>query len=281
MSKIPTPQQIAYMKAHSDDTLVPNIIACCSVCGIASIIFILMRFWSRKLVHGRVKVQMSDWLLIIAWVFSPRPRSHFETYLFLQIFYAVFDVCFAMTTKYGGGRHIIYITNARMMQIVRIPSKPSHYVSRSSMAAPSPLTNALPQLNIVDENTYCSAMAFIKLSILKMYGEIFVSRRFRTFLWIVATFMLLWTITCSITTIFQCTPIEYNWDTTITSGHCINYGAFVLAAGALNIVTDFTLLLMPIPLVWRLHTSRQKKWQIILTFAMGSRYVTLTNAHSR
>ncbi|KAJ0106743.1 hypothetical protein J7T55_001267 [Diaporthe amygdali] len=113
-------------------------------------------------------------------------------------------------------------------------------------------------------------MAFIKLSILKMYGEIFVSRRFRTFLWIVATFMLLWTITCSITTIFQCTPIEYNWDTTITSGHCINYGAFVLAAGALNIVTDFTLLLMPIPLIWRLHTSKQKKWQIILTFAMGS-----------
>lgn len=24
-----------------------------------------------------------------------------------------------MTTKYGGGRHIIYITDARMMQIVR------------------------------------------------------------------------------------------------------------------------------------------------------------------
>lgn len=116
-------------------------------------------------------------------------------------------------------------------------------------------------------------MAFIKLSILKIYGEIFISRRFHICLWIVASFMLVWAVSFSLAAIFQCTPIAYNWNTGISGGHCINYGVVVIAAGALNIITDFTLLLIPIPLVWRLHTSKQKKWQIILTFALGSRYV--------
>ncbi|CAG8952807.1 hypothetical protein HYFRA_00009052 [Hymenoscyphus fraxineus] len=225
MANIPTPAQLAYFAAHPHDNLVPDIIACCSVCGIASVVFILLRLWARHLIHGRVVVNMSDWLLIIAF-----------------IFFAVFDICFALTTKYGSGRHIIYITDARMLQI----------------------------LNLVDENTYCYAMAFIKLSILKVYGDIFPSKKFHHCLWAMAIFMGAWAITFSASAIFQCTPIEYNWDLTIPGGFCINYGANVMAAGILNILTDFIILVMPIPLVLKLHTSTQKKLQIIFAFALGS-----------
>jgi len=114
-------------------------------------------------------------------------------------------------------------------------------------------------------------MAFIKLSILKMYGDIFASKRFHYSLWAVAVLMISWTIACSLTAIFQCTPIAFNWDITIPGGFCINYGAVVLAAGGFNIATDLIILVMPIPLVWKLHTSKQKKWQIIFAFALGSR----------
>lgn len=116
-------------------------------------------------------------------------------------------------------------------------------------------------------------MAFIKFSILKLYGDIFVSRRFRYLLWAVAVFMAAWAIAFSFAAIFQCSPIAYNWDTTISDGHCINYGAVVIAAGALNIATDLTILVMPIPMIWQLHTFKQKKWQLIFIFAMGSRHV--------
>lgn len=68
MTKLPTAQQVIYMEAHAGDTLVPDIIICCSVCGIASIVFLLLRVWSRKIVHGRLKLHSSDWLLFIAWV---------------------------------------------------------------------------------------------------------------------------------------------------------------------------------------------------------------------
>lgn len=43
------------------------------------------------------------------------------TNIALQLNFAVFDVCFAMSVKYGGGRHIILVTDpndARMLQIV-------------------------------------------------------------------------------------------------------------------------------------------------------------------
>ncbi|KAF4630097.1 hypothetical protein G7Y89_g8043 [Cudoniella acicularis] len=225
MPNIPTASELAYYEAHPNDNLVPDILACCSICSVASAIFILFRLWARRLVYGRLHVNATDWLLIIAWVF-----------------YIVFDVCFALTTKYGGGRHIIYITDAKILQI----------------------------LNLADENTYCFAMAFIKLSILKMYGDIFISKRFHYCLWAVAVFMIAWATAFSLTAIFQCTPIAFNWDITITDGFCINYGAVVMAAGAFNIATDLTILVMPIPMVLRLHTSKQKKWQVIFAFALGS-----------
>jgi hypothetical protein len=41
-----------------------------------------------------------------------------------QLNFAVFDICFAMSVKYGGGRHIILVTDpndARMLQIVSRP----------------------------------------------------------------------------------------------------------------------------------------------------------------
>lgn len=68
MPKLPTAEQMANMQVYPDDSLALNIIACCLICGIASIIFILLRFWSRKLVHRRIKLHMSDWVLLLAWV---------------------------------------------------------------------------------------------------------------------------------------------------------------------------------------------------------------------
>jgi len=114
-------------------------------------------------------------------------------------------------------------------------------------------------------------MAFIKLSILKLYGDIFRSKRFHRCLWAVSMIMIAWTIACLFATMFQCTPIAFSWDVTIIGGSCINYGAVVIGAGAINIFTDLTILVIPIPMVWRLHTSQRKKWQILFAFALGSR----------
>ncbi|KAI0165255.1 hypothetical protein GGR52DRAFT_575346 [Hypoxylon sp. FL1284] len=66
-SNRPTSEEAAWMRAHEDDNMVPNIIACCSICSIASTVFLALRIQSRKIARGRFMLDISDWLLVGGW----------------------------------------------------------------------------------------------------------------------------------------------------------------------------------------------------------------------
>jgi hypothetical protein len=66
MPRLPDAAEIAYMEAHIDDTRVPDIIACTSICGVASIVFVVLRLISRRFSKGGMET--SDWLILFAWV---------------------------------------------------------------------------------------------------------------------------------------------------------------------------------------------------------------------
>lgn len=104
-----------------------------------------------------------------------------------------------------------------------------------------------------------------------MYGTIFASKRFHLYLWIVAAFVAAWSVSSAIVSIAQCLPIEFGWDPKIPGGSCINYGLLVLVAGVVNVVTDFVVLGLPIPMILRLRISKQKRYLLVFTFALGSR----------
>jgi hypothetical protein len=70
--------------------------------------------------------------------------------------------------------------------------------------------------------------------------------------------------------IFPCKPIAKAWDVTITDGSCINRGAIYIFQAVTNIVTDVLLLLLPIPMVWRLHMPMQQKVGLVFIFIVGS-----------
>lgn len=62
MANMPTEEDIAWMMANIDDTLVADIIACCAVCAAASVIILYLRIWSRfKVGLGPI---FSDWLVV-------------------------------------------------------------------------------------------------------------------------------------------------------------------------------------------------------------------------
>ncbi|KAI3331630.1 hypothetical protein HD806DRAFT_477917 [Xylariaceae sp. AK1471] len=213
----------AWMLAHADETLVPNIIACIAISGAASILFLGLRVWSRQITYGYVRLELSDWFLLVAW-----------------IFYAAQAVFLGIATEYGTGHHIIVVTNFRMFHIV----------------------------GLLSEVVYFNVLAFLKLSILSFYGHIFPQRLFHYWLWAVSVLVASWDISFTFVTIFQCNPVSYAWDTN-QPGHCINYGTSQLASGVINIITDILILVMPIPLIWKLNITKQKKRQVTLTFAIG------------
>ena len=71
------------------------------------------------------------------------------------------------------------------------------------------------------------------------------------------------------TVIFQCTPVNYLWGKTIPGGHCFDSGILVIVGGALNAVTDVLMLILPIPVLWKLQMSTRKKWTVSAIFLMG------------
>ena len=121
---------------------------------------------------------------------------------------------------------------------------------------------------LTTECFYCAAIFCTKLSILRLYNRIFPQRWFRNASLVVAAFITSWYLAATLVSIFQCVPISSQWDPTV-SGRCINYGSSVRATGIVNIITDFVLLGLPMPLVWRIKTSTTKKWQLTVTFMLG------------
>ncbi|KAL9118458.1 MAG: hypothetical protein Q9187_004996, partial [Circinaria calcarea] len=115
---------------------------------------------------------------------------------------------------------------------------------------------------------YVPPITCAKLSVLFLYRRLFPPKNLRKALIIVGAVVLCYNVAAVFVVIFQCYPIQANWDPTV-SGHCINYGHFVLLIGILNILSDVAILSLPLPVLWRLQISRNQKWVLSGIFLLG------------
>ena len=53
------------------------------------------------------------------------------------------------------------------------------------------------------------------------------------------------------------------------SGHCLNIGAWYLGTALANVILDIMILLLPVPILWRLKMEKTKRLLVILVFACG------------
>jgi hypothetical protein len=108
------------------------------------------------------------------------------------------------------------------------------------------------------------------MSILLLYIELFPKPMFRWCAYGCACIVGLFYIGSMITTLTLCQPLRYSWNKTIP-GSCGNLGAAEMAAAAINMVLDVVIVLLPLPIVWRLQMPTQRKLGITVTFALGLR----------
>lgn len=70
--------------------------------------------------------------------------------------------------------------------------------------------------------------------------------------------------------LFQCSPVAFNWDRTIPGGRCMEAKTGFLVSGSTNLIIDVILVVMPMPVVWRMqHITTMKKIGIIGMFSLG------------
>lgn len=84
----------------------------------------------------------------------------------------------------------------------------------------------------------------------------------------VGIFVLCYSITTIFTNIFQCTPVDSNWDASIVA-HCVDLNTALVVLSSINVLTDFIILVLPMPLIWRLKTSIRRKMQLTSIFLLG------------
>lgn len=96
---------------------------------------------------------------------------------------------------------------------------------------------------------YLAAVTLPKLCVLVLYHRIFDMRRIRWSCYVLAVIMIANFLTGGIVGMVACRPLSYLWDRTIPGGKCININMFFLWVGFPNIVTDFAVLVLPLPII--------------------------------
>ena len=112
----------------------------------------------------------------------------------------------------------------------------------------------------------------VKISTLLLFGRIFPVQKFHLILRAVGLFISLYCIISVVIMVFQCRPSKGAWNPTIKSD-CIDINKFLIFMGSMNVLTDFLLLCLPLPQLWKLQMHRKTKMQVIGIFSIGNLFV--------
>ena len=69
--------------------------------------------------------------------------------------------------------------------------------------------------------------------------------------------------------IFMCNPREKLWDPLIQTGRCFNSDTNSESSGVFNVISDFAILILPMPCLWKLQMPIRKKVLMTGVFATG------------
>ncbi|KAI9050312.1 hypothetical protein LZ554_005479 [Drepanopeziza brunnea f. sp. 'monogermtubi'] len=117
---------------------------------------------------------------------------------------------------------------------------------------------------------YFSVVTSIKISILCMYRRIFPVDGFFIQSQIMGALILVWWLVGSVLTTVSCLPWRRFWEGPPAGGYCFNFNIYWMSMGAVELVIDTLLLILPVRMVLVLQLSRQQKILVVGIFALGS-----------
>lgn len=121
---------------------------------------------------------------------------------------------------------------------------------------------------------YFALAVAIKTSLILLYYRLFSTTRwFRwelAFAWVL---VVLYFIVNVLVAIFECKPVSYLWDKSVAGGTCINQNQFFRWNGVANLLIDFMILTLTMPVVWHLKLKSRQKLSLTMVFLLGLLYV--------
>lgn len=113
---------------------------------------------------------------------------------------------------------------------------------------------------------YLPTKVSILLLHMRIIGRLLYIRHLAT---ATGVFTVFWAIMVFVVVCFQCRPIEFMWNKSV-SGTCINSWLFFVIGSTINSFTDVAILLRPIRATWNSQMLKAQKLSITGTFSLGS-----------
>ena len=113
------------------------------------------------------------------------------------------------------------------------------------------------------------AVTTIRASIILLYIHIFATRSFSIVCYAVLALNLAFFSTTIVARCLLCKPIAYSWDFTIPGGSCGNLPTFDTVNASVNLLQDFIVVVLPMPVLWRLQMAASRKLAVTGLFSLG------------
>ena len=107
-----------------------------------------------------------------------------------------------------------------------------------------------------------------KISILLQYKRIFNNTVLRKIILVGLVFLTCWGITLCFLLPMVCMPVAAFWDPNV-KGFCLDNGTIWYVMAGVNVITDFAVLAMPIPLISSLQLPKKQKAMLLIVFTLG------------
>lgn len=118
---------------------------------------------------------------------------------------------------------------------------------------------------------YPLCLGLTKISICVFYNRIFDRRKFHVASWSIIAVIIAWMLGAVFYALLVCRPLSYWWDPSIVGKSCGTYIHSYIITGVVDVLTDFAMIILPQPLLWKLKVPLPDK--IALTCIFGTSVV--------
>lgn len=115
---------------------------------------------------------------------------------------------------------------------------------------------------------YNVATCILKISILLQVRRIFQNPLMQKITFVGLMFETAWAVTLSVLLPLVCVPVSAFWDTSVP-GRCLDQLAIWYVMASVNLVTDFVVFSLPLPVVRSLQLPRRQKIMLMGVFCLG------------
>lgn len=116
--------------------------------------------------------------------------------------------------------------------------------------------------------TYNVATCVVKISIMLQYRRIFTGSILQKLSLVMLVFECCYATTLSILLPLVCNPVAAFWDTSV-DGYCLDQLSIWYVMASINLVTDFIVFSMPLPVIKSLQLPKKQKIMLMGVFCLG------------